>query len=33
MTDRERLADLNKWFTGAYTISRDIRADDLGAER
>ncbi|MFN9976509.1 MAG: tRNA (adenosine(37)-N6)-threonylcarbamoyltransferase complex ATPase subunit type 1 TsaE [Phycisphaerae bacterium] len=31
--ERERLADLNKWFTGAYTISRDIRADDLDAER
>lgn len=31
--EKERLADLNKWFTGAYSISRDIRADDLDAER
>ncbi|MBY0111253.1 MAG: tRNA (adenosine(37)-N6)-threonylcarbamoyltransferase complex ATPase subunit type 1 TsaE [Phycisphaerales bacterium] len=31
--ERERLADLHKWFSGAYTISRDIRADDLDAER
>lgn len=26
--DRARLADLNKWFTGAYTISREITPDD-----
>lgn len=31
--ERERLADLHKWFTGAYTISRALRADDLDAER
>jgi len=26
--DRARLADLNRWFTGAYTISREIAPDD-----
>lgn len=32
--EKERLADLNKWFTGAYTISRDnIWADHLDAPR
>ena len=31
--EKERLADLNKWFTGAYSISREIREDDLDSER
>lgn len=26
--ERARLADLNKWFTGAYTISREMTAED-----
>lgn len=31
--EKERLADLNKWFTGAYSISREIREDDLESQR
>lgn len=31
--EKERLADLNKWFTGAYSISREIREDDLDPQR
>lgn len=27
--ERERLADLHKWFSGRYTISREVREDDL----
>lgn len=26
--ERARLADLNRWFTGSYTISREITPDD-----
>lgn len=26
--ERARLADLNKWFTGAYTVSREVTPDD-----
>lgn len=28
--DRARLADLNRWFTGSYTISRQVDPDDDG---
>ncbi len=27
--EREKLADLNRWFTGSYQISRDLREEDL----
>ena len=28
-SDRCRLADLNKWFTGSFIISRDLTEADL----
>lgn len=31
-SDRCRLADLGKWFSGEYRISRDIKESDLDAE-
>jgi tRNA threonylcarbamoyladenosine biosynthesis protein TsaE len=31
--ERERLADLHNWFSGSYSISREIREDDLDPPR
>jgi tRNA threonylcarbamoyladenosine biosynthesis protein TsaE len=31
-SERARLADLYRWFSGSYSISRDLKADDLEAE-
>lgn len=28
-TDRCRMADLNSWFDGDYTVSRDIKDSDI----
>ncbi|HPO92667.1 MAG TPA: tRNA (adenosine(37)-N6)-threonylcarbamoyltransferase complex ATPase subunit type 1 TsaE [Phycisphaerales bacterium] len=28
--DRSRRADLGKWLSGSYTVSRELREDDLG---
>jgi endogenous inhibitor of DNA gyrase (YacG/DUF329 family) len=27
--EQAKLADLNRWFTGHYTISRELKEDDL----
>lgn len=31
--ERERLADLHKWFSGSYSISREIREDDIDPQQ
>ena len=28
-TAQAKMADLNRWFTGGYTISRELEADDV----
>lgn len=31
-SDRCRLADLGRWFSGDYVISREVREEDLGPD-